>query len=402
MANIAHAEGLAPLAPLDNDITITQLTDDPYPIYQRLRTETPVLRVASVGRTLLTKATDTKWVKDNPELFSSDDPNTPMERALGAKTLMRRDGPDHMRLRNAMTSAFSAKNIRDVWIPAYERVVDDYISRLQPGETVDLFQTLTGPISARCLAILLGLNEASDEDMQLWSDTIIKGAGNFGWKPEIFAVCDRENARMDACISAAADNLRGKDDPSALSAMINAEDPIEFEQVIANIKIAIGGGINEPRDAALTAVYGLLTNPDQLEAVKADPKLWTIAFEEAVRWVAPIQVSSRRVTADTEIRGFRIPEGDVVMTIQASSNHDEEVYENGHLFDVFRPKLPHQAFGNGPHFCLGTHVARRMVGQILLPKLFERFPNLQLTDPKDAIFSGFGFRGPIILPVILS
>lgn len=402
MADAALARSGAPLAPLDTTITIDQLTRDPYPVYKRLRAEAPVLRVQSVGRTLLTKATDTKMVKDDPVLFSSDDPNTPMQRAFGAHTLMRRDGEDHMRLRNAMASSFSAKNIKDVWIPAYEKVVEDYVGRLPRGEVIDLFPMLAGPVSARCLAILLGIPEASDEDMQHWSQTLINGAGNFGWKPEIFEICDRENIRMDACINTAADKLRGTDDPSAVSAMVNADDPIEHEQMIANIKIAIGGGINEPRDAALTAIFGLLTNPDQLAAVRQDDKLWTTVFEEAVRWVAPIQASSRRVTADTEIRGFHIPKGDVVMTIQASSNHDEEIYEDGHLFNIFRPKVPHQAFGNGPHFCMGTHIARRMVGQILLPALFDRFPNMKLTDPDDVIFSGFGFRGPLNLPVILN
>ncbi|WP_417683738.1 cytochrome P450 [Roseibium sp.] len=402
MSDAALAERIAPLAPLDETITIEQLTRDPYPIYKRLRAEAPVLRVKSVGRTLLTKAADTKMVKDNPELFSSDDPNTPMERALGIQTLMRKDGAEHMRLRNAMAPSFSAKNIKDVWIPAYTKVVEDYVSRLPRGETVDLFPALAGPVAARCLAVLLGLHEASDHDMQHWSDTIIKGSGNFGWDPAIFEVCDRENVRMDDCINKAADLYRGTDEPNAVAVMINAQDPIEHEQMIANIKIAIGGGINEPRDAALTAVFGLLTNPDQLDAVKADDKLWNTVFEEAVRWVAPIQASSRRVTEDTEIRGYHIPKGDVVMTIQASSNHDEEIYEDGHLFNIFRPKQPHQAFGNGPHFCLGTHVARRMVGQILLPMLFDRFPNMKLTDPKDVIFSGFGFRGPITLPVELN
>src|SRR6266436_765553 len=79
-----------------------------------------------------------------------------------------------------------------------------------------------------------------------------------------------------------------------------------------------GGGINEPRDALLTILYGLLTNPDQLEAVRAGGK-WRSAFEEGVRWVAPIQASSRLVMEDTEIRGCLIPRGDTVMTIQASA-----------------------------------------------------------------------------------
>src|SRR5947207_5847247 len=83
------------LAPLDETITIAELTRDPYPIYRRLRREAPVLRVKSVGRTFLTKAADTKYVKDNAAMFSSNDPNTPMKRAFLARTLMRKDHDKH-------------------------------------------------------------------------------------------------------------------------------------------------------------------------------------------------------------------------------------------------------------------------------------------------------------------
>jgi len=78
---------MSDFAPVDETISIADLTKDPYPIYRRLRAEAPVLRVKSVGRTLLTKAEDTKQVKDNPEIFSSNDPNTPMQRAFRAHTL---------------------------------------------------------------------------------------------------------------------------------------------------------------------------------------------------------------------------------------------------------------------------------------------------------------------------
>src|SRR3978361_2303319 len=81
----------ADMAPLDETITIAELARDPYPIYRRLRREAPVLRIKSVGRTFLTKAADTKAVKDNAALFSSDDPNTPMKRAFLARTRMRKD-----------------------------------------------------------------------------------------------------------------------------------------------------------------------------------------------------------------------------------------------------------------------------------------------------------------------
>ena len=121
-----------------------------------------------------------------------------------------------------------------------------------------------------------------------------------------------------------------------------------------------------------------------------------------MRWVAPIQVSSRLVTEDTEIRGYLIPKGDTIMTVQASSNHDEDIYEDGHLYNVFRPKLPHQAFGNGPHFCQGTHVARRMLANIMLPVLCDRFPSMSMPDPDAVEFYGFGFRGPRSMPVTLN
>jgi len=390
-----------PLAPLDDSISIQDLIRDPYPIYKRLRATAPVLRVKSVGRTLLTKAADTRAVKDNPTLFSSDDPDTPMERAFEAHTLMRKDGEEHMRERMAMMPTFTPRNLKTLWGPAYEKAATAYLDRLPRDEVIDLFPALAGPLAGRILAEILGIPDATDEQMQYWSQALIDGAGNFGGFEEPFARAAKANVEMNALIKAQVPRLRAEPDQSALSVMINAEDPIAYSQIVSNIKIAIGGGLNEPRDALLTILQGLLSNPDQLDALKESGQ-WGMAFEEGVRWVAPIQVSARRVLEDTEIRGFAIPQGDVVMTIQASANHDEELFENGENFDVFRKSGPHQSFGSGPHHCMGTHLARMMLGKIMLPLIFERFPNMELMDPETVVWSGFGFRGPLNLPVRLN
>jgi len=321
---------MANLAQLDETITLDALDRDPFPIYRRLRAEAPVCRVKAAGRTLLTKAADTKYVKDNPDLFSSDDPNTPMKRAFWAHTLMRKDGEAHKRERMAMAPAFGPKVITQEWMPRYQKIAEDYVARLPRGEVVDLFAILSGAYAARGLAILLGMEDATDEDMMEWSQALIEGAGKLN-----------------------------------------------------------------------TTIYGLLTNPDQFEQVKANGD-WTKAFEEGVRWVAPISASSRLVTQDTEIRGCFVPKGDTVMTIQASANRDEDVVSNGEVFDVYRDDCQHQSFGNGPHFCQGTHVARRAVGQIMLPILFDRFPNATIPDRDAVIWRGFGFRGPVALPVLLN
>src|SRR4051794_41930248 len=113
---------------------------------------------------------------------------------------------------------------------------------------------------------------------------------------------------MDRCICVNAERVKTDPDSSALSFMVNANNPIPESQIIANVKIAIGGGINEPRDALLTILYGLFTNPDQLEAVRAGNK-WRAAFEEGVRGGAPIQASSRLRLGGTGVSGGFLPQG---------------------------------------------------------------------------------------------
>lgn len=387
--------------PRDTDITIAQLIQDPYAIYKRLRAQAPVLHVGAVQRILLTRAEDTRYVKDTPEIFSSNDPNTPMERAFRAHTLMRKDGADHAAERGAMAPSFSGRNIKTCWEPIYTRIAEQCVAALPRGETVDLYPALAGPFAAHCLKHLLGIEDASDADMQRWSQILIDGAGNFGWQADLFAQCDTANDEMDAHFDAAIARHLAEPNASALSVMVNAETPIAKSQIFSNIKIAIGGGINEPRDALLTILYGLLSNPEQVAATKRDA-LWSEAFEEGIRWVAPIQVSSRLVTEDTRLRDYDIAAGETVMTIQASACHDEALYEHPERYDIFRPRQPHQAFGNGPHFCQGTHIARRMLANIMLPMLFDRFPDMHLPDPDAVQFWGFGFRGPRQLPVTLT
>jgi len=387
--------------PVDSRTTFDDLTRDPYPIYRRMRAEAPVIRVESVKRILLTRAADTKYVKDTPALFSSDDPNTPMAPAFQAHTLMRKDGKEHLRERMAMAKAYSPKVIASAWGPLYTRIVNDYLDRLPIDEVVDLFTGLCAPAAARILAHILGIPEATDDEMIRWSQTLMDGAGNFAWRPEPFERSDRANAEMNALFDSLIARHRAEPNPSAFSVLLNSADPIPMIQIYSNIKVAVGGGLNEPRDGLATIVYGLLTNPDQFEELKRR-ECWDLAFEEGVRWVAPIQASSRLVLEDTEIRGIPIPKGETVMTIQASANRDEELFEDGEVYDLFRKKAPHQAFGSGPHHCQGMHISRLTVGAIMLPILFERFPNMTLPDPDAVRWSGFGFRGPLNMPVRLN
>jgi cytochrome P450 len=162
------------------------------------------------------------------------------------------------------------------------------------------------------------------------------------------------------------------------------------------VKVIIGGGLNEPRDAIATAAYALLSNPRQRAAVEADPALWRDVFEETVRWVAPIGMYPRQTTREVELGGVRLPKGAKLGVILASANRDESVFENPASFDIHRTKKPHVAFGGGPHFCLGAWAARIQVGEVALPALFARLKKLRLT--RNVEFGGWVLRGPLSLP----
>ena len=91
------------------------------------------------------------------------------------------------------------------------------------------------------------------------------------------------------------------------------------------------------------------------------------------------------------------------MTAQASANRDEDIWgDDAEEFNLLRAKRPHQAFGNGPHFCQGKHIARRMIADILLPVLVDRFPAMRIPDLDAVVWHGFAFRGPVKLPVRLA
>jgi cytochrome P450 len=99
---------------------------------------------------------------------------------------MRKDHDEHRTERMAMMPALMPKTIDSVWAPLYAKLAAAYLDRLPRGEVVDLFSALAGPLAARILAHAIGVRDASDEDMQRWSQTLIDGAGNFGWTPGPF------------------------------------------------------------------------------------------------------------------------------------------------------------------------------------------------------------------------
>ena len=123
-----------------------------------------------------------------------------MERAFEAHTLMRKDGDVHLRERNAMMPTFAPKFIKNHWLPMYEKLADEYLDRIPKGEVVDLFPALAGPIAAKMLGEMMGIPNATDEELQRWSQALIDGAGNFGYFDEPFERAAQANIEINNCI----------------------------------------------------------------------------------------------------------------------------------------------------------------------------------------------------------
>lgn len=386
--------------PLDTQTTLKMLEDDPAKVYARLRKVSPIVRLQALGgRIVFTKAEDTTRVKTDAEHFWSTDTTSPMQRAFGGHTLMRKDGCPHLKERRAMEPALDPEHIKR-WASVFANLTDRLLEDLASHKSVDLLPSFANLISAGYLKIVLGLDDAGKDQLFDWANALVRGAMNASFDLEVFATSDSANNEMDACFDRMIEQHLTTPDGSVLSTMINASDPLEISQIRTNMKICIGGAVIETRDALLSTIYGLLRHPDQLRHCK-ETGHWDRACQEGLRWVAPIQASPRIVKKALVMRGFLIPEGETVMAIQASANHDEEHWDGADRFDIHRSHLNHQTFGEGAHRCLGDHVYRLLVAKIVLPKLFERFPVLCLADPRSEKFEGFAFRGPTSIKVNL-
>ncbi|MBB4614284.1 cytochrome P450 [Novosphingobium taihuense] len=147
-------------------------------------------------------------------------------------------------------------------------------------------------------------------------------------------------------------------------------------------------------------LVGLLTNPDQLEAVRADRSLIDQAIDEALRWDGPLTAMTRQTLSDVELMGVTIPAGSKVDIVQASLNRDPSRYPDPDKFDIFRERKRHSAFALGPHVCIGQHLARIEMDRAV-NALLDRLPNLRLDpDYPPPQIVGFNSRAPLELRVL--
>ncbi|MFC4505001.1 MULTISPECIES: cytochrome P450 [Streptomyces] len=388
MSALTTAAPGAPVVELD----LAELRDDPYPAYAELRRTAPLAWVPSVGRHLLTRYEDIVHAEKLPEVFSSREEGSLLLRTVGPN-LLREDDPEHRRLRAAAEPPTRPRQVRDLWAETFERNAHDLLDRISGRGGGDLIGDFAEPLAAANLAVVLGLRNASADDISGWSRAMMAANGNYADDPDIWLRAEQATRAIEDAVAEMAKAVRREPDGSVVSSMVHAADPVELTEIQNNIKVIIGGGVNEPRDVFGVGAQALLQRPDVLERVVADPGLWKRVFEETARWISPIGMYPRQLTQAYEIAGVALPAGSRVALVIASGNRDESVFERADEFDIDRPHRPHLAFGGGPHFCMGAWVARHEVSALAWPLVFSRLKGLRLVEGADDLMEGWVFRG---------
>lgn len=378
-------------------IDTTAFFADPYPTLKDMRAVAPVAYVPELGATLFTKRDDIFEQEKRIEVFSSAQPGGLMSLLMG-ENMMRKDGAAHMNERRATFPALSPRTVRDHWMAMFIAATDRILDDLAPRGACDLVADFAMLVSAEALKVITGLTDMKAAEMDAVSQGMIDGISNYGGDAAVEANCNACTALIDAHIDAMLPVVTATPDSSLLSVQLQAG--LSIEAVRANIKLAISGGQNEPRDAIAGAAWALLTHPEQLVRIMAGGATWLQAFEEYARWISPIGMSPRRVAQSDASCGVTFDVDDRVFFMFGSANRDEDHFGAADSFDISRNTRAALSFGAGPHFCAGAAASRALIADVALPKLFSRLKGLHLTG--DAPFEGWAFRGPTAMPVAWS
>ena len=355
------------------EIDVPTFWADPYPDLARMRKEAPIAFVPQLGSTVFTRRDDIFTQEKRIDVFSSHQPAGLMNRLMG-HNMMRKDGDAHMSERAAMFPAVSPRTVKETWIKQFQAHADRILDEIAPTGHADLTKELALPLSAECLKDITGLTNMRYQDMDAWSQAMIDGIANYTGDSGVEARCHAATAGIDAAIDDMIPVVKKHPNTSILSVLLASGQPVD--SIRANIKLAISGGQNEPRDAISGTVWALLTHPDQLALVTAGKAKWLDVFEEYARWIAPIQMSPRRVAKPWSYRGVDFEPEDRVFFMFGSANRDEACFACPDSFDVRRDTQKSIAFGAGPHYCAGAFASRAMVADVALPGIFARLKGL--------------------------
>ena len=377
---------------------------DPYTELARARRKEPVQRLDMSGMPheeskpvfMVYRYDEIAEVLRDNETYSSSIIIQFFGDALGKHVMLGMDEPEHRRYRSLVSAAFSQRALARRQQELVERVANELIDRFAERGRAELVREYTFPYPTQIIAGLLGLPRSDYPQFQRWSISLLSIIVN-----RERAVAASTALRDYFAPILAARRQEPRDD--LISTLGQAEidgEHLSDDEIFSFLRLLLPAGVETTYRSTGNLLFGLLSNPEQLEAVRSDRSLIPQAIEEAVRWEEPLLTITRVATRDTELAGVPIPAGSAVMPMLGAANRDENRYPDPDCFDIFRSQQPHISFGHGVHVCLGMHLARLEM-RVGLNLLLDRLPNLRL-DPegKDPHIRGQVFRSPTSLPVL--
>jgi cytochrome P450 len=376
----------------------------------RLRAEAPVSLVDVPGYApfwAITKHADIMEIERANDVFT----NFPRpvlttregdeeQAAIGIRTLIHMDDPEHRDFRAIGTEWFRPKAMRAMKARADE-LAKQFVDRMVAvGPECDFVQEVAVNYPLYMIMALLGVPE---EDFPLI----------LHWTQEMFGSDDPELQRgssqqekvtvlldMFAYFTAVTASRRANPTDDLASAIANAKingEPLSDIDTVSYYVIVAGAGHDTTSASIAGGMAALLEHPDQLARLQRDPSLMPLAVEEMIRWTTPVKEFMRTAQQDYEIRGVRIAAGESVLLSYMSGNRDEEIFDDPFRFDVGRDPNKHISFGYGVHFCLGAALARLEISSFFT-ELLSRLKSIEQVGPVEFMETVF-VGGPKHLPI---
>ncbi len=388
------------------DLASPQFKANPYPFYARLRAEAPVYRyrsrLLSRHTWLVTRYDDVLAVLKDERLANDWSPEMPWLLKRFARPItqgmLNKDAPDHTRLRTLVNKAFTPRRVEGLR-EQIQTVCHNLLTTAAANGRMDLVRDYALPLPITIVGELLGVSAEDRFRFHSRSRSMVtasSGAGLLRSLPDVWLII-RYFRKLFA-------ERRAHPQDDLVTALVQAEesgDKLSEEELVAMAILLLLAGYETTVNLISSGTLALLQHPSERERFQHDSSLTEPAIEELLRYTSPLDIGSVRWTREEVRVGSRtLPQGELVLPVIGSANHDESQFHKPETLDISREPNRHLAFGQGAHFCLGAPLAR-LEGQIALTALFRRFPDLRLAGEPDSLRwrNSPIFRGLEELPV---
>lgn len=386
------------------DLARPNFKANPYPFYARLRATNPVCPTRLLGQPtwLITRYDDAFMVLKDERFVKDWLPRTRwLHRVSGGLTrhMLNEDGPDHTRLRTLVHKAFTPTLVERLR-SRIQRACDELLDDLAAQGRMDLMSGYALPLPLTIIAELLGVPGKDHGRLHRLTRSSLSAVNLLG---VLRALPDQRLTIRRLRQLIAERRQEPRDD--LITTLVQAEeagDRLSEHELIATIFLLLIAGYETTVNLIGNGALELLEHAEERERFEHNSALTGSAIEEVLRYTSPLDLASQRFAReDVTIRETKILQGDVVVVVIGSANHDETQFPNAETFDIAREPNKHLAFGQGLHFCIGAPLAR-MEGQIALTTLFRRFPNLRLGQAAETLSwrKSLIVRGLEALPVV--